>query len=68
MMSNLLWILTIGMTFFLNTQAEASQGPGNTKMNAKLGVVVEGPFDMTCTFLGRSKKVVIVYRRLSKER
>jgi hypothetical protein len=67
MMSSMLWGLTIVMTVFLNTQAEASQGPGSTKMNAKLGTVVEGPFDMTCTFLGRSKKVVIVYRRLSKE-
>lgn len=67
MMSSMLWALTIVMTFFLNTQAEASQGPGSTKMNAQLGVVVEGSFDMTCTFLGRSKKVVIVYRRLSKE-
>ena len=67
MMSSMLWALTIVMTFFLNPQAEASQGPGSTRMNAQLGVVVEVPFDMTCTFLGRSKKVVIVYRRLSKE-
>ena len=67
MMSSMLWALTIVMTFFLNTQAEASQGPGSTRMNAQLGVVVVGPFDMTCTFLGRSRKVVIVYRRLSKE-
>src|SRR5207302_9826251 len=67
MMSSMLWALTIVMTVFLNTQAEASPGPGSTRMNAKLGVVVEGPFDMTCTFLGRSKKVVIVYRRISKE-
>ena len=30
MKSSLLWVLTIGVTFFLSTQAEASQGPGNT--------------------------------------
>ena len=30
MRSSLLWVLTIGMTFFLSTQAEASQGPGHT--------------------------------------
>src|SRR2546428_8938243 len=66
-MSSMRWALTIFMPFFRNPPAEASQGPGSTRMNAQLGVVVEGPFDMTCTFLGRSKKVVIVYRRLSKE-
>ncbi len=31
MMSSMLWALTIVMTFFLNPQAEASQGPGSTK-------------------------------------
>jgi hypothetical protein len=67
MMSSLLWVLTISVTLFLNAQAEASQGPGHTQMDPKLGAQVAGPFDMTCTFLGRSKKVVIVYRRLSKE-
>jgi hypothetical protein len=67
MMSSLLWVLTINLTFFLNTQVEASQGPGPTRMNPKLGVVVDGPFDMTCSFLGRDKKVVLIYRRLSKE-
>ena len=67
MISSMLWALTIVTTFFLSTPAEASQGPGNTKMNAKFGVVVEGPFDMTCVFLGRNKKVIIVYRHASKE-
>ena len=67
MMTSILWALTIGMTFILTPQVEASQGPGLTKMDAKLGVVVKGPFDMTCTFLGRSKKVIIVYRPASKE-
>ncbi len=67
MVTSMLWALTIVMTFFLNTQVEASQGPGNTKMDAKLGMVVEGPFEMICTFLGRSKKVIIVYRHGSKE-
>jgi len=66
-MSSLLWVLTISLTFFLNTQVEASQGPGHTKMNPKFGVLVDGPFDMICSFLGRDKKVVLVYRRLSKE-
>src|SRR2546427_10046784 len=62
MVTSVLWALTIGMTFILTPQVEASQGPGATKMDAKLGVEVEGPFEMICTFLGRSKKVIIVYR------
>src|SRR5207244_7212707 len=67
MVTSILWALTIGMTFILTPQVEASQGPGATKMDAKLGVEVEGPFEMICTFLGRSKKVIIVYRHGPKE-
>src|SRR5438445_12109387 len=59
--TSILWALTIGMTFLLRTQVEGSQGPGNTRMDAKLGVMVDGPLEMNCTFLGRSKKVIIVY-------
>ena len=67
MVTSILWALTIGMTFLLTTHADASQGPGNTKMDAKLGVVVEGTFEMTCTFLGASKKVFIVYHHNARE-
>ena len=67
MVTSILWALTIGMTFILTPQVEASQGPGATKMDAKLGVEVEGPFEMICTFLGRSKKVIIIYRHGPKE-
>jgi len=67
MVTSVLWALTIGMTFILTPQVEASQGPGATKMDAKLGVEVEGPFEMICTFLGRSKKVIIIYRHGPKE-
>src|SRR3989441_10873623 len=67
MVTSILWALTIGMTFLLTPQVEASQGPGASKMDAKLGVEVEGPFEMICTFLGRSKKVIIIYRHGPKE-
>ena len=67
MVISMLWALTIGMAFLLTPQVEASHGPGPTKVNTKLGVVVEGPFDMTCTFLGRSKKVFIIYYHVSEE-
>ena len=67
MVTSMLWALTIGMTFILTPQVEASHGPGPTKVKTKLGVVVEGPFDMTCTFLGRSKKVFIIYYHVSEE-
>ena len=67
MVTSILWALTIGMTFLLTPQVEASQGPGASKMDAKLGVEVEGPFEMICTFLGRSKKVIIVYRHGPRE-
>src|SRR2546430_5811507 len=62
-----LWALQSGVTFILTPQVEASQGPGASKMDAKLGVEVEGPFEMICTFLGRSKKVIIVYRHGPRE-
>ena len=67
MVTSILVALTIGMAFLLNPQVEASHGPGTAKVNTKLGVVVQGPFEMTCTFLGRSKKVFIVYHQVSKE-
>jgi len=67
MVISMVWALTIGMTLLLTPQVEASHGPGPTKVNTKLGMVVEGSFEMTCTFLGPSKKVIIVYRHASKE-
>ena len=61
MVTSILWALIIGMTFILTPQVEASQGPGATKMDAKLGVEVEGPFEMICTFLGRSSCPRVVH-------
>ena len=46
MVTSMLWALTIGMTLLLTPQVEASHGPGPTKVNTKLGVVVEGSFDL----------------------
>ena len=67
MVTSILWALAIGVAFLLTPQVEASHGPGATKVNTKLGVVVQGSFDMTCTFLGPSKKVIIVYHHGPRE-
>src|SRR2546426_11549307 len=67
MVISMRWALTIGMAFLLTPQVEASHGPVPTKVDTKLGVVVEGSFELTCTCLVPTKKDIIVYRDASKQ-
>lgn len=60
-------LMIMGAVLFPYTPVEASHGPGNAKLNPKLGMVVEGSFDMTCTFTGRGKKVILLYHRVAKD-
>lgn len=60
-------LMIMGVAFFAYTSVEAGHGPGNAKLNPKLGMMVDGSFDMTCAFFGGDIKVAVIYHRVAKE-